>query len=103
MKLIDLHKPSDDGKQYYSIALVSSNGLPLDDMKAEDSTYDILQFTNFRCDANIITYLKTQYNIDNWKDWKYYKIFFHGTNKDIDLSQIYKKYHKFFNKGGRND
>ena len=96
MKTIDLQQPSNNNKQYYSVVLVSSNGQPLEDLMVGDQTYDILQFTNFTCEMQIVDYLKKHYDIDRWKEWKYYKIFFHGTNDKIDLTQIYKKYHKFF-------
>ena len=94
MKKIDLNIKSDDDRQYYSIVIVSNNGQPLTEAQPLDSTYDVLQFTNFGCEAQIIDYLKQHYAIPQWKDFLYYKIFFHGTNNSIDPVQIYKKYHK---------
>ena len=93
MRKINLNAPSKDGKQYYSIVIVSNNGQLLTDAQPLDGTYDVLQFTNFDCEAQIIDYLKQHYPIPLQKDYLYYKIFFHGTNDTIDPVQVYKKYH----------
>lgn len=93
---IDLNKPSDNGKQYYSIVIVTKNGHTMKTIKPNDGNYDILQFTNYSCDAVIENWLQEKYGFGNSRVWDNYKNFFHGTESNVNLDYIYKKYHKFF-------
>ena len=80
---IDLERLSEDGKTYYAFSLYIPTG-------------EILRFKNYGCTARAEKVLFEKYPLRQFDYYKYIKFFHNGTNPEIDLNNIYKKYHKFF-------
>ena len=84
METIDLNQ-TEDNKDYYYFTLY----IP---------TCEILRIKNAGCTACVEDYLEERYNINlNYiENYRNTKIFFNGTNPQLDLNNVYKKYHKYF-------
>ena len=59
-------------------------------------TGEILRVKNAGCTATLEDYLYKRYNLKNFDGYKYVKTFFNGTKPEVDLNNVYKKYHKYF-------
>lgn len=59
-------------------------------------TGEIIRFKNYSCTAILEKYLLERYNLNHWNSYKVLKIFHNGTNENLNLDNVYKKYHKYF-------
>ena len=83
MKLVDLKNMSSNGKEYYTIIL---------DLKTNEK----FMVKNASCTAAIEEYLSQEYKLFRCDVYRRFKQFFNGDNPEIDLNNIYKKYHSYF-------
>ena len=83
MELVDLKNMSSDGKEYYTIIL---------DLKTNEK----FMVKNASCTAAIDDYLSQEYKLSRFDVDKRFKQFFNGNNPEVDLNNIYKKYHSYF-------
>jgi len=83
INIIDLGYVSDDGNIYYYIVLDLVSG-------------EYFMIKNASCLAVLEKYLEEKYNLKWWEVQKRFKVFFNKTDSNINLDNVYKKYHHYF-------
>ena len=59
-------------------------------------TGEILRVKNAGCLASLEEYLSKRYNLRRMEVPAYVKTFFNGKEPELNLDNVYKKYHKYF-------